>query len=527
MDKRETIRGTYFLKDGKPHLKVHFGTNPKPFDVALEEFLEDVAEGEGVQLTLERVKTGRTLYEEGNWNVLPAEEADPSYRFASPEAYERFLDMKFGMMVHWGIYSVLGTAESWPANAARDDLPSRYFLDVYYTQWQAFDPTEFDADEWADLAVRAGMQFFQVTTKHHDGFCMFDTKTRTRALKRQGFKGYPDQGGGVGRVVEVEMNYSIMDTRFGRDVVGELVAAFRKRGLGVGLYFSHIDWNDPNFRWDRANRSFDPEYGPDTHPEEWRAFIEREREQLRELLTNYGPIDQIFFDGTWFGLAWDDMVKIVHECRELQPHCMFSDRGLGPYGDFTSPERWIPESEGDKRLRGGKVWQVCDPIHTSWAYLPGDEYKPKDALLHNLVDAVAKGGTYVFAIAPMSNGRFPEKTVETLEWMGDWLHRNGEAIYYTRKWDRAKDPERDVYFTRSKDGRNVYAIHFGVPEGTVEVSGLTPREGAKVVLLGTMDELDWSREGDCLKIDVPPVVREKVKDEVAVAFCVPVELPGR
>ncbi|GAB4327210.1 MAG: alpha-L-fucosidase [Promethearchaeota archaeon] len=518
MDEKTILEGVFRKEGGRLVVRTRFGENPEEFDVDVEELFEDL-ENQGVRVSVEPVSWGKPIFEPGRWEASPAEEVDPDYQHASVEARERFLDMKFGMMVHWGIYSVLGIPESWPANRTRCD-PS--FLDVYYTLWQVFDPTEFDADEWADLAVRAGMQFFQITTKHHDGFSMYDTKTKTIARKREGPAGCPTQGGGVGAVINVEAHFSIMETRFGRDVVGELVNAFRKRHLGVGFYFSHIDWNDPNFRWDPANRSFDPNYNPRDNPKEWKAFVEREREQLRELFTNYGPIDQVFFDGTWYGLAWKEFVEIVKMCRRLQPHCMFSDRGLGVYGDFTSPERWIPSSSDDERTRG-MPWQVCDPIHTSWAYLPGDNYKPTDVLLRNFVDAVSKGGTYVFAIAPMSNGKFPEKTVEVLEFMGDWLGKNGEAIYATRRWITPKLADRDVFFTRSKDGSKVYVIHFGELPARLEVPGIRPVEGSRVVLLGTRDDVAWKVEGDELSLELTEEQRRSVAGEVAVSFRVVVK----
>ncbi len=378
-----------------------------------------------------------------------------------------------------------------------------------------FNPSEFNADEWAELAQRAGMEFFQLTTKHHEGFCMFDTKTTTKALKRIGHA----SSIGVNPFEEKEMHFSIMETPFKRDIVGELIDAFRRRDMGVGLYFSHIDWNDPNFRWDPGNRSYDPNYGPETHPEDWNAFIEREREQLREIFTNYGQIDQIFFDGTWFGLAWEEMKSIIKEMRQLQPHCMFSDRGIGPYADFTSPERWIPDDIADNRMEGrAKVWQVCDPIGTHWSWVPDEKYKPRHTLLRNLIDAVAKGGTYVFDVNPMPNGKYPQEAIDILEYMGRWLKVNGEGIYKTRRWEEKYKENEDIYYTCSKDKKYVFAIHIGRPKDLVKWENITPLDGNTIQMLGTKGDLPWKINGNALEITIPDEMNKQIPCDFAFTF---------
>ncbi|MBD3187219.1 hypothetical protein GF325_10350 [Candidatus Bathyarchaeota archaeon] len=520
MTPKESIEGIYRKKDGEHVIETRFGDNPKVWDVPVVELLEGF-EGKGVRLKVEPSPQGEALYENMDWNTVPVNEVDPRYTQCSKEGRERFLDMKFGMMVHWGIYSQLGIPESWPANATRCDPE---FLDVYYTLWQVFNPTEFSGDEWADLAERAGMQFFQLTTKHHDGFCMFDTQTKTWARRRT-----RNMGPGVGNVEDAFIHYSIMDTpykaycqRHGKDpdIISEVIKAFRERGMGIGLYFSHIDWNDPNFRWDKANRSFDPSYGPETHPDQWQAFIQREKTQLVELFTKYGRIDQVFFDGTWFGLEMDAMVDIILTCRDLQPDCMFSDRGIGPYGDFTSPERWIPSSSEDDRLKHRATWQVCDPIHTSWAYLPDDAYKKKSVLLKNFVDAISKGGTYVFAIAPDHRGKFPAKTVEILEFMGDWLKKNGDAIYRSRPWKKHKEEGMDVYFTKTKDGKRVHLITFESDGGTIKVSGIKPPREGVVSCLENGKLARWTMLGDILEIEIPSEASLPLQDGLAITFSV-------
>ena len=490
------------------------------FDVPIEELVEDF-EGESVEISVTKKHQESPDFKRVIWTEMPEVTVEPDYKHASPEAYEKFLDMKFGMFIHFGTYTQIGLLESWSAEFQK--APSS-FMDIYYTLYQSFNPTEFNADEWASLAKRAGMQFFQCTTKHHEGFCLYDTKTKTKALRRIGSQARES----VYPIEECEINYSVMDTPFKRDIIEELVRAFRKEDLGIGLYFSHFDWNDPNFRWDPSNRNYDPNYGSDTHPEQWKAFIEREREQLHEILTKYGEIDQIFFDGTWYGFAWEEMKSIIKEIRKLQPNCMFSDRGLGPYADFTSPERWIPKKSEDDRLKGrASVWQACDVIGTHWSWVPGEKYKKKEDLLTKLIDSVAKGGTLSLDINPMPNGKFPQETIDILEYMGRWLQINGEAIYFTRKWEVKIQEEstggKNIYYTSSKDKSTIYAIHFGWPASIVKLTDIIPKFGSEIRMLGVDQPLSWKIEGGFLIIDVLEELNNKIPCEFAYSFKIEVQ----
>ncbi|HME56302.1 MAG TPA: alpha-L-fucosidase [Candidatus Lokiarchaeia archaeon] len=513
------FRGTLYKDDNDKLVFKHTPLFPwksnLAIDVPVDEFLEDII-GKDIEISIEPRKSGTPIYPEINEMVAPETEVDPDYEHAPPEAYEHFQDRKFGMRVHWGPYSVLGLDASWPV--ANDECSSE-FIKIYYTLYEMFNPTEFNADEWARFAERAGFRFMVITAKHCDGFAMFDTKTTVKALRRLG-RGGP----GIGNFIEeVEIPYSIMDTRFKRDIVGELAQAFHKQGIGFGVYYSWWEWNDPNARWDKRNRSFDPTYSAESHPEEWQAFIDRERLQLKELCSEYGPLDEISFDVSWFGMSWSEMKDIIKMCRQLQPNCMFRNRGLGPYGDYQTPEHWVPAEPGtgDSRVITS-TWQVINTFGTAWAYQPFDKYMAREDVLAMLIDVVAKGGSLMMGISPMPNGLFPPETIEAMEWIGQWLVVNGEAIYETRPWNHYNEGE-SIKFTRSKDSRHVYLIHVGWAGDVIGSKLLHAVPGSTIQMLGVEEPLSWHQDESMLEIFIPEELAGNKPCEFAYCFRVEVE----
>jgi alpha-L-fucosidase len=293
----------------------------------------------------------------------------------------------------------------------------------------------------------------------------------------------------------------MMDTPYKKDIVAALVTAFRKRGMGIGFYYSWADLHDPNSRWDNRNMFYDPHYSKELNPQDWQAFLDRATATLQELCTKYGKIDLIEFDDGFPKEAWPDLIRIVKMVRGLQPNVLLRDRGLGPYGDFSTPEHWVPNSPTDVRV-GQKPWEAIEMVGKRWAYQPNDVYKPKEWFVSTLVDTAAKGGNFMPGVSPMANGRFPAETVERLEYVGDWLKVNGEAIYTTRRWDVFAEGD-DIRFTRSRDGKYVYAISLKWPGESLAVESLRAKEGSRIILLGTTADLKWRQDKQGLVIQIP------------------------
>ncbi|OHD48595.1 MAG: hypothetical protein A2096_01690 [Spirochaetes bacterium GWF1_41_5] len=467
---------------------------------------------------------------------------DEDYLHAGEAAIERMLDWKFGIRIHWSIYSITGSGhESWPLGTAQaNGTPA--FRAQYEELYKWWNPSRFSAEEWTDMMLKAGLKFFSFTAKHHDGFSMYNTKTKVRRRMMHA-------GPAAGKIVDCNLSYSIMETPFKRDVVKELTEAARKKGLGIGIYFSHIDWFDSDFRIDEWNYQKDEEYSPDktnftpeheryikeNDPEGFKRMIARHREQIRELLTNYGKIDMLCFDmnfpdnGRTHGIR-EDLVETVKMARKIQSEVLMRRRGIDPYGDYRTPERVIP---ADKNQSKGNAmpWMVIYPGSRHFSHIWGDEYKPAKWIINSLIEVTAKGGNFQVGYGPGPDGTFDAEIIRRLEKTGKWLKINGEGIYCTRPYKIVQDGE-NLFYTRSKNHKYVYAFLTDVPGapfcgGRLCFPSVHAKKKSRISILGMDYNFKWEQNDHGLMIDIPDWFNNPEKQPCEFACGFKIEQTGK
>lgn len=433
----------------------------------------------------------------------------PEYTWASDKAYEDFRDMKYGVRIHWGLYSVLEfDKESWPFLKLPNNEKASY-VELAKT----WNPTGFNADDWMSLFSESGMKMFAFTTKHHDGFSLFDTKTKVKKRVNWAAPGRPV-------MEDCDLSFSIMESPFKRDIVKELCDAARKRDIKIDLYFSNPDWYDADFRpyvWHplqvpssaklavrgkdlKPEGAIESHFGkngpvivPDPTQEEVNRMMKRHRDQLTELLTNYGKIDMVCLD-MWFGPAvWPQFRETMLHLRKIQPNVMFRARGIGNYGDYYTPEGFVPGSKENTQV----PWFVIYPLGRFFSYEKDSaHHKGAKWIIQNLLDCAAKGGNFMVGIGPDGNGKYHPTAVFQLKQAGEWLKANGKAVYATRareadNWKEG-DSTHSIRFTRTKDHTIIYAHCFEWPVDDLVLTTVKAKKGSKIYLMGNNTPLSWS-----------------------------------
>ena len=369
-----------------------------------------------------------------------------------------FRDSRFGMFIHWGIYAIPARGE-WVRSFEKIDL------DDYLKYMDIFDPVDYNPRQWARLAKQAGMKYMVMTAKHHDGFCLFDSK-------------YSD--------------YKATNTKAGRDLVKEYVEAARAEGLGVGLYFSLIDWSHKDYpKYDDIHS---PHYRDPRFRDEkidFDNYLDFLHKQVKEIVTGYGKLDIL-----WFDFSYEDMVgekwraaDLIDMVRHYQPDVIIDNRletsgeGFGsivtnnpsPYcGDFVSPEQILPY-EGIRNVNGENVpWELCLTMNNSWGYNANDkDYKSAKLLVRKLVECVSKNGNMLLNVGPTARGYINDASRQILEEIGAWLDKNGESIYGCGSAGGLAKPEWGYYTQRANV---IYAHIFEAPIGPLALIGIDKEE---------------------------------------------------
>ena len=356
-----------------------------------------------------------------------------------------FVNDRFGMFIHWGIYSAAARHE-WVKNQERikDEDYQKYF--------DHFDPDLYNPEVWAQEARNAGMKYFVVTTKHHDGFCLWDSEFT---------------------------DYKAPNTPAKRDLLRPMVEAFRGQDMKVGFYHSLIDWHHPEFTVDGLHpRRDDVEYREANKDRDMRKYVEYLHSQTRELLTKFGKVDVMWFDFSYPNSDWgwskgkgkDDWQseKLLRIVRELQPHIVLDDRLDLPEGwDIKTPEQYQPR-EWPQVDGKPVVWEACQTFSGSWGYHRDESnWRSVDELVRTLIDTVSKGGNLLLNVGPNARGEFDPRAIERLRGIGDWMRLHGRSIYGCTQSDFTAPT--DCRFTQN--GKRLYLHILSWPYKHVHLEG--------------------------------------------------------
>lgn len=390
-------------------------------------------------------------------------------------------DQKFGVLMHWGLYSVPGVVESWSICSedwiVRERKPT-YEEDKawYWSQKDSLNPVNFDPSKWADVMKKAGMKYMIFTTKHHDGFCMFDTK-------------YTD--------------FSIAHGPFGKNprhnIAKEVFDAYRNKGFMIGCYFSKPDWHSKWF-WNpyyaTPNRRIN--YKKQQHPDWWQNYRKFTQNQLNELTTDYGNIDILWLDGGWITGEEIGLDTILVNARKRNPGMISVDRTIrGKNENYQTPEQGIPAKQLDI------PWESCITLSHAWGWTPNAKFKSPNKVIGILSEIVAKGGCLALGVGPKADGTLQPEVVKNLLQIGNWLNKNGQAIYSTVNAAHYNDGK--VWFTADKNGKTLYAI-YALEDGEKTPKTITWTENkpkGKLILLQNGKSVKYTIKGNQVTVTLP------------------------
>ena len=412
----------------------------------------------------------------------------PTAMWAEAIACDRtswYRNAKFGMFIHWGPYSQASVEASWPIMRPR---PGEITEADYRALAKTFNPVKFDPHAFVDLARLAGQEYMVFTTKHHDGFCMFDSS-------------YTD--------------YKITNAPYGKDIVAQLAKACGEDGMPLGFYYSPPDLHHPGFR-DTSKLASENWHGEPQRPE-WSSYLEYMQLQLTELLTRYGPAALIWFDGLNDQQKYDGQ-RVIKMIRDLQPATLVNDR-IGVDADYETPEQFIPtaiptkdiqltgiDPNVSKRLKNTvprpedfRLWETCMTINNTWAYNKNDhEFKSEQMLIRSLVEVASRGGNFLLNVGPQPDGQIQPEFQQRLRAIGEWLTLNGDSIYGT-----TYGPVQGAASLRTTaKGKSIYVHIFDWPTSPCEIAGIDARV-LSARLLANGKPLTFRQTEGKLTIDVP------------------------
>ncbi len=420
---------------------------------------------------------------------------------------EQWQDLKFGLFMHWGTYSQWGIVESWSICPEDESWTQRnpkhgetYFdyVNNYKKLQTTFNPTEFNPEKWANATKKAGMKYMVFTTKHHDGFAMFDTKQSD---------------------YKITSNKTPFSKNPKADVTKAIFNTFRGKGFKIGAYFSKPDWNNNDYWWSYfPPKDRNVNYDPLKYPEKWKSFKQYTYSQIEELTTNYGKVDILWLDGGWVRLfktidqsiEWQrtikteqdiDMDRIGGMARKNQPGIIVVDRTVpGAWENYVTPEQSVPDHFLDI------PWESCLTMGDSFSHVPNDNYKSSQKIVETLVKIISRGGNYLLNIAPGPTGDYDPIVYDRLKEISQWMDINNSAVFSTR----AISPYHDgaYYYTTSKDKMILNVFHLNeskeyIAPSTFSFSVPDHFKAKTLKVLGLSSKAKWTHNKNIVTVDLP------------------------